>query len=202
MTPPEPTDPESPPPEQLVNERAGLAYWQSIPPDINGMLGGYPQISDIDLIGSRIFLAKMGIGTRGNLTLSDRTLEAGAGIGRITKGLLVDVSDEVDVVEPIEKFCREIEDYPGVGTVFPMTLEEWTPIDNLRYNVVWIQWCVGHLRDWQLVEFLKRCVEALTPGGFIALKENIAMSGTDEYDDKDSSVTRCVSLSLSLSLSL
>jgi hypothetical protein len=60
------------------------------------------------------------------------------------------------------------------------------------YDLIWIQWCAGHLTDEQLVGFLRRCKEALNPelDGLIVLKENNSTTDGDEYDDVDSSVTR------------
>ena len=49
-----------------------------------------------------------------------------------------------------------------------------------------------------LVSFLHRCVKGLNPrGGMIFVKENIA-SEVDEFDEVDSSVTRCVDSLLTL----
>lgn len=47
--------------------------------DVNGMLGGFPYISKIDLQGSRNFLAKLGIGTKQGLRTVESVLEGGAG---------------------------------------------------------------------------------------------------------------------------
>lgn len=52
------------------------------------------------------------------------------------------------------------------------------------------QWCVGHLTDVDFVAYLKRCIPALQPHGFIGVKENIATTLEDIYDPEDSSVTR------------
>ncbi|ORY59422.1 alpha-N-methyltransferase NTM1 [Leucosporidium creatinivorum] len=68
------------------------------------------------------------------------------------------------------------------------------------YDLVMIQWCIGHLSDAQLVEFLKRSRKALREGengteGYIMLKENICKDTDGEgagqlFDDDDSSITR------------
>src|SRR5690242_19754364 len=54
-----PTSPPSPPPDSQIDRATSLAYWGSTSADVNGMLGGYPQVSGIDLRGSRAFLAKL-----------------------------------------------------------------------------------------------------------------------------------------------
>jgi protein N-terminal methyltransferase len=116
----------------------------------------------------------------------------------VTEGLLLDgIAQEVDVVEPIAKFTAELQTTPGVRHVFNMGLEDWQPSEGVQYDLIWVQWCVGHLTDKQLVQFLKRCKTALKPDGVIVVKENNSTSGEDCFDDEDSSVTRCVSHLLS-----
>lgn len=96
----------------------------------------------------------------------------------------------MDVIEPIPKFSAQLSSIPGVGKVFTMGLEEWRPDLGDKYDVIWNQWCVGHLRDDDLVEYLVRCKGALIEGGFIVVKENLSTQGGDVYDEIDSSVTR------------
>ncbi|KAJ6440044.1 HMG box-containing protein [Purpureocillium lavendulum] len=51
--------------------------------------------------------------------------------------------------------------------------------------------CVGHLTDEQLVDYLKVCKAVLKPGsGVIVIKENLSTTDGDVFDDVDSSVTR------------
>ncbi|KAK4185175.1 hypothetical protein QBC35DRAFT_454532 [Podospora australis] len=185
----------NPPPSEnvdsLINKDDGLKYWESIDADVNGMLGGFPHISRVDLQGSRNFLAKLGIGSKPGKRVAARALEGGAGIGRITQGLLLDgIAKEVDVIEPIAKFTASLQGKPGVKTIHNMGLEEWQPTEDTKYDLIWIQWCVGHLTDEQLVQFLKRCTSALNPDGVIVVKENNSTMGGDDFDALDSSVTR------------
>lgn len=212
------------------------------------MLGGFPQISRIDLRGSATFLAKI----RRLLQLDDqqhhqqqqdneagqsgprkskklkRGVDCGAGIGRVTDGFLRNVCETVDVVEPVGKFADVIRQGPLVrrktkSTPTPSTtgtnnetseesenagkeggegeegvieniyitgLESWTPTE--KYDLIWNQWCVGHLTDAQLITYLQRAADALTPSGILVLKENNSTDpdGKDVYDEIDSSVTR------------
>jgi protein N-terminal methyltransferase len=113
----------------------------------------------------------------------------------VTQGLLLDgIAKQVDVIEPIAKFTAAMQGKPGVGSIFNVGLEDWQPTEGAQYDLIWIQWCVVHLTDEQLVEFLKRCKSALNPdGGLIVVKENNSTGGKDEFDDIDSSVTRYVS---------
>jgi hypothetical protein len=113
-------------------------------------------------------------------------------IGRITEGLLLSISDTVDIVEPVAKFSDKLKGKPGVGSIYNVGLEEWTPSFEGGYDLIWNQWCVGHLTDTQLVEYLQRCKGGLKEGACVVVKENLSTSGLDLFDEVDSSVTRYV----------
>jgi hypothetical protein len=50
---------DSTPPDAQIDHAAALTYWNAIDANVNGMLGGFPHISRIDLRGSANFLAKL-----------------------------------------------------------------------------------------------------------------------------------------------
>ncbi|KAL8387897.1 hypothetical protein RB595_009593 [Gaeumannomyces hyphopodioides] len=178
-------------PDSLINTDDGRQYWEAVSADLDGMLGGFPYVSKVDLQGSKNFLAKLGIGSKQGLRTVESALEGGAGIGRITKGLLLDLAKNVDVVEPIAKFTATLGEVAGVRSVSNIGLEEWEPQAGATYDLVWTQWCLGHLTDDAVVLYLKRCKAALTPEtGLIVVKENLSSSEDDLFDKLDSSVTR------------
>src|SRR5271156_4754 len=179
-----------------INHADSLKYWNSVSSDVSGMLGGFPQVSRIDLRGSQNFLTKLrrlaGDTANGNLSLG---VDCGAGIGRVTEGFLSKACEVVDIVEPVEKFANVLKDGQlkkegKVGDLYTVGLESWKP--TKMYDLIWNQWCVGHLTDAQLVKYLERCGKALTPRGWIVVKENLSTHrfGADIFDDLDSSVTR------------
>lgn len=206
-------------PDASINVDHSLEYWNSVSSDVNGMLGGYPQTSRIDLQGSSNFLTKLRRGksqaSKQPLPPLERVADCGAGIGRITKGLLLGVAKKVDVVEPVKKFTDELVqslgngEYAGdgdskdgkgqVGQVINLGLQDWIPEPG-AYDVIWNQWCLGHLTDKQLVAYLKRCKAGLRPAqegkegsmSWIIVKENMStdIRHKDIYDEEDSSVTR------------
>ena len=101
------------------------------------------------------------------------------------------MAEQVDVIEPVAKFTAKLKDVSGVRDVYNCGLEGWKPTGDIKYDLVWNQWCVGHLTDAQLVSYLKTCRDVLNPdGGLIVLKENLSTGVGDIYDDLDSSVTR------------
>lgn len=184
-------------PDDQISHSDALAYWNSISPTVNGMLGGYPQVSRIDLRGSANFLAKLrrqGTPHDTQKTLG-RGVDCGAGIGRVTVGFLSKVCDVVDVVEPVEKFAVEVKsakmvDNALLGETYVIGLEDWDP--EKQYDLIWNQWCLGHLTDEQLVTYFKRCSKTLTKEGWIVVKENMSTNKdeADIFDVVDSSVTR------------
>lgn len=169
-------------------------YWSNIPPTINGMLGGLSVIDRTDIQGSTGFLndlhAMLPIG-------KERALDCGAGIGRVTKNLLVKFYGTVDLVEQDANFVRKAHEYlntngskhPNVGEIYNEGLQNFTPSAG-QYDVIWSQWVLGHLTDDDLRAFLKRCVLALKPNGCIVIKENCSIKDDFRVDDMDSSVTR------------
>ena len=61
-----------------INHQEARKYWQGVDADVNGMLGGYPHISRVDLQGSKNFLAKIGVGGKSRRKVG-RTVDCGAG---------------------------------------------------------------------------------------------------------------------------
>jgi protein N-terminal methyltransferase len=71
------------------------------------------------------------------------------------------------------------------------------------FDVIWCQWCLGHLTDPDLVAFLQRSHAGLREKekgkSLIVVKENICQDLPDGspctvFDEQDSSLTRCVIL--------
>ena len=181
-----------PPPDARISNTDALKYWSSVSPTISGMLGGYPRVSPTDIRGSKIFLAKLRkTGSSSPPKPLRRVVDCGAGIGRVAENFLTKVAEVVDIVEPLEKFAKEAEKtcLKGGGKMYVQGLEDWMPEE--KYDLVWNQWCLGHLTDAQMVDYLKRCKEALAEDGWIVVKENMstAVEG-DSFDDVDSSVMR------------
>jgi protein N-terminal methyltransferase len=65
--------------DSLISKEEGLRYWEGVNPDVDGMLGGIPAVTRVDLQGSRNFLAKLGFGSKSGLRTAKSALEGGAG---------------------------------------------------------------------------------------------------------------------------
>lgn len=187
--------------DAAINQIAALEYWSAQTADVKGVLGGYPQVSRIDLQGSANFFAKLRMRSKDYTATRrlGRAVDCGAGIGRVTLGLLCKVAEVMDIVEPVEKFTNEIKEGNSfgelreqnrLGDVYTQGLESWVPGHN--YDLIWTQWCLSQLTDIQVVTCLQRVQPFLKVGGWMVVKENITTRslGKDVFDETDNSVTR------------
>ncbi|ENN76187.1 hypothetical protein HUJ04_002336 [Dendroctonus ponderosae] len=179
-------------PEHFYQDAA--KYWSKVPATVNGMLGGLGSVSTTDIQGSKTLLKQL---------LNSKfppgrsyALDCGAGIGRITKFLLSELFDQVDMVEQNAAFLETAELYLGqslmerkVGVMFPVGLQHFAP-EPKKYDVIWVQWVLGHLTDDDFVKFFVNCQIGLRPNGVIVAKENITSTDDVDVDATDSSVTR------------
>ncbi|KAK6916889.1 Alpha-N-methyltransferase NTM1 [Dillenia turbinata] len=105
----------------------------------------------------------------------------------------------VDLLEPVSHFLEAARESLSPATsmasdahkatnFYCVPLQEFTP-ESGRYDVIWIQWCIGHLADDDFVSFFKRAKDGLKPGGLFVVKENIARNGF-VLDNEDRSITR------------
>lgn len=171
---------------------AAAKYWDRIPPTVDGMLGGFGFISQTDIKGSVHFLKSL-------LELKipptrAYALDCGAGIGRITKNLLMKHFKRIDLVEQNPKFLEvakiSLENYSSrIDQYYPIGLQDFCPVAN-KYDLIWCQWVLGHLQDDDLIEFFRKCSLGLKNNGVLVVKENITSSNNIEIDSEDSSVTR------------
>lgn len=86
-----------------------------------------------------------------NRTGTTRALDCGAGIGRITKWLLLPLFKTVDMVDVTEDFLTKAKSYLGeegrrVRNYFCCGLQDFSPEPN-SYDVIWIQWVIGEGRS-------------------------------------------------------
>ena len=178
--------------EQNEFYTAAAKYWEHIPPTVDGMLGGFGFISQTDVKGSTIFLKALFESK--NPPSRTFALDCGAGIGRITKNLLLNHFKHVDLVEQNTKFLEVaktcLRNYSArIGTYYSIGLQNFC-FTTKKYDVIWCQWVLGHLKEDHLIEFLKNSSSGLRPNGLIVIKENVTSLKNLEVDAKDSSVTR------------
>jgi hypothetical protein len=93
---------------------SAISYWSTVPATVDGVLGGFGQVSPVDLQESAAFLealAQQGCSTAAGAHGS-RAVDCGAGVGRITAGLLMHRFARVDVVEPVPHFLAQVQAPP------------------------------------------------------------------------------------------
>ncbi|WWC58892.1 uncharacterized protein I303_101437 [Kwoniella dejecticola CBS 10117] len=258
----------------------GIEYWDKVDASVNGVLGGYGEgpVPHIEQLSSRLLLLSFipSLSPFPNpLTpvppsapAHRRTvLDVGAGIGRVTRHVLLPLFDDVVLLEPVDKFVREgyraassgeWRDLPsltaegdddamkeqkrrldeqqkwitegngkgkrvrfikrglqGLDPRFPVDEQgeeiglvsspsglgekEGCMADEIVYDVIWCQWCLGHMSHPDLVTFLKTARKALREGengdNYIFVKENCCDDapggvGQEFLDEEDSSLTR------------
>ncbi|KAJ9528733.1 hypothetical protein QJQ45_020634, partial [Haematococcus lacustris] len=183
--------------------RKAVGYWDQQEASYNGVLGGFGYVSDLDVADSRQLLdkaLKAHIAEAAKGTRKLVALDCGAGVGRVTKELLLPLFTEVDLLEPSKhlldaaekslKNNRKLSSPPGHAAVnfYLAGLQEHTFAPQ-RYTVVWVQWCLLYLTDADVLLLFARCRQGLQPGGLIFVKENICKKGFI-VDKEDSSLTR------------
>ncbi|CAN0921716.1 Alpha N-terminal protein methyltransferase 1 [Linum grandiflorum] len=180
----------------------GISYWQGVEASVDGVLGGYGHVNDADVKDSEAFIKSLfsELFPDGGRNRHLVALDCGSGVGRITKNLLLKHFNEVDLLEPVSHFLDAARaslsgealmtgsDEHKASNFFCVPLQEFTP-EAARYDVIWVQWCIGHLTDNDFISFFSRAKAGLKPGGFFVLKENIAKSGF-VLDKDDRSITR------------
>lgn len=166
-------------------------YWSKVDATVDGMLGGFAAISRTELVSSRLFLNE--IYRVKPAPERVRALDCGAGIGRVSKGLLMPFFLKTDLVEQDEAFCNtartHLKDDPRLGDIYNCGLQDFDFGED-KYDVIWTQWVLGHLKDSDLIDFWIRAQKALKKNGIIVMKENFTSGDEIEVDQEDSSVTR------------
>lgn len=126
----------------------------------------------------------------------NRALDCGAGIGRVSKNLLMNEFSKVDLVEQDEKFCTKaratLESSGRLGEIYNIGLQDFED-NGKKYDIIWSQWVLGHLIDGDLVQFFEKVTLVLDSNGIIVVKENFTKDDEIVVDETDSSVTRPLS---------
>jgi protein N-terminal methyltransferase len=183
-------------------------YWNTQSATVEGMLGGLDKLSERDLRMSESFLdllqRRHGLRTGAGCCCVD----VGAGIGRITRAILLPRFAVCDMLEQNPAYLEESVNYigsssPDVGVVgkrMAMGMQDFEVEDAKtgssclgRYSLVWIQWVCIYLTDDDFVSFICKLLLCLAPGGIICMKDNIAPRGKKNgfvFDKSDSSIMR------------
>ncbi|TNV70621.1 hypothetical protein FGO68_gene17046 [Halteria grandinella] len=167
------------------------AYWDRQAASIDGVLGGYGVVHQRDVEGSRGFLEKLKVASDCKPMGTGRALDCGAGIGRVTKELLLPNFDTIDLIEPskiqLDQAKLNFHNNTKVATYYQMGLQDFKYEHS--YDCIWVQWVLCYLTDEDMVRFLIESKGRLMEGGVIVVKENNSEE-RPVYDGDDNSVAR------------
>ncbi|KAI6655539.1 hypothetical protein LOD99_2038 [Oopsacas minuta] len=166
------------------------SYWSEIPATVDGMLGGFSHLSDNDVIESKDTILEYFVGPNARLS-PDLALDCGAGIGRVSKRLLLQIFKQVELVEQNPIFLKKAKSYlkaykQRVIAYHAVGLQDFYPEPD-RYSIIWCQWVLAHLTDKDMMEFLDRSRIALQHKGLIVAKENVVKEVEERLFHKDDS---------------
>jgi protein N-terminal methyltransferase len=177
-------------------------YWEdgdNAQATIDGILGGFAHLSEKDILASEVFfrdVLQYSPVLRVKIEKDEVTIgcECGAGIGRLTKGLLIPMGmKQCDLVETSPRLLKAAHTFLGSESEkcqFICTgLQDFNPSPE-SYDIIWIQWVVAYLTDWDLVNFLHRMGNALKEGGVIIMKDNTCNESGFMCDKDDGDITR------------
>lgn len=196
------TEKEQTAPDDLISYDDAIKYWSSIEPSINGVLGGYGDTTNVprvDIVGSLIFYRRVNTKFLKTSKETKYGMDFGAGIGRVTKNLLSNICDQVDLLEPVENFVvkmneelRVLKAQGKIGEILQISMQNWVPKKTYKYHLLWCQCCCGHLTDDDFLKWMDNCRLALKEGGILIIKENNStdLHGNDIFDPTDFSKTR------------
>ncbi|KAL0227272.1 hypothetical protein P9112_014596 [Eukaryota sp. TZLM1-RC] len=170
-------------------------YWNEASTDADGMLGGFGNLSGIDIAHSLSFLRRhpptMGLNSVNSV------IDVGSGIGRITKSVLLPVfrNAKISLLEPSLRFLEHsktlLSSVPErIADRFCLGFQSVSQIGSLIYDVYFLEWVLLYLNDDEVVESLEFCQSHLSKGGCIVIKENVTFDGGLSFDEDDNSVTR------------
>ena len=174
-------------PSDLVNAQA--AYWDKQSGDVDGMLGGYGHVAEVDVTSSTKLLATL---LTPEQAANGLALDCGAGIGRIAKDLLLPFGfQQVDLLDVSAAFLAtattSLASSGRLGNTYCSGMAEFDfdTVANRRWTAIWVQWCAIYLTDAALVDFFNRAADALAEDGVIVLKENVIQGDGKRIEDHD-----------------
>lgn len=156
----------------------GTDFWKKQDKTITRMLNGFTYIHEKDINFSRTILERqINVYHLGK----NRCAEFGAGIGRVTKNLLANYFDEIDLIDPVKEFLDYADNDFGDRVklhLHPIGAQNWKADED--YDCFWFQWTLMYLTNNDCVSLLKDCKFNLKLNGKIFVKENGYPNGANK----------------------
>nr|XP_027205430.1 N-terminal Xaa-Pro-Lys N-methyltransferase 1-B-like [Dermatophagoides pteronyssinus] len=173
---------------------SSISYWKEKQATLHDILGGQLQIANTDILNSHRFLQKAvkAQNKSGVLFAYERSADVGAGIGRVTAGVLQKCFKHVDLYEPVDHLLQEAKRLTDQTkcSYYCSSIAQFISSDAVMYNCVWLQWVLMYADDTQVVALLSACRQKLQKNGVIIVKENYSESNEVEVDAADFSTCR------------
>lgn len=189
---------------QIINMMGTSAWYGScstwysslVEPTIDGMLGGLSYVHKDEVEWTTLRLKQL---ASDKAIKTNTCLDCGGGIGRVSHYALKPVFQHVDMIEGCELFVQASTTNFARNSIRARYNLELQDIEALQqqfrgtnYDVVFLQWVIGHLVDRDVVRFLKFAKDhLLTPStGRIIMKENCIISDGFFLDKEDINLIR------------
>ncbi|CAL6097375.1 S-adenosylmethionine-dependent_methyltransferase [Hexamita inflata] len=161
-------------------------FYSTNQPTIDSMLGGLSYVHIPETRSSVQFLKDL---KSQKLFKYKTVLDIGGGIGRVSSHVLKQMFDNVDMLEQSELFINESKVNFAKNHIrnrFCCSIQNMNTLDLGKYDLIWIQWVVGHISDLEFVELLKNCKQK---SEYIVVKDNYSKQGF-WFDEKDGNILR------------
>ena len=97
---------------------SAAAYWEGVDATIDGVLGGFGHLTEVDVRDSHKFLECLPhFAGRAGRKPGTLACDCGAGIGRVSKDLLLDYCEKVDIVEQCPKYTAAASRHVGAENI-------------------------------------------------------------------------------------
>ena len=169
--------------DDMYNKRK--KHWESKDATMKSVLGGWEDTHLPDVKCSNELLAGLIYSKQLN---PKRALDCGAGIGRVTEYVLQNHFEEIYLMEQDQKFVDKSKETlgnnPKIKNITCCSLQTYD-FNNIKYDLIWIQWCLENIEDEDLNNFMDKCYEHLNDNGVIVVKENYYFPEKEEKEKKD-----------------
>lgn len=152
-------------------------HWEKCEGTDKGMLGGNIELHNLDIKASKELIKNY---VSKKFLKTNSLLEVGAGIGRVTKSLLVNYFDNIYLVEQDKMFVdtakKNLNEFKNVKEIIQSPMQktfENSNLKDLKFSCIWLQWCLENIDDNDLERLLCECKEHLEEKGVIFIKENV-----------------------------
>ena len=159
-------------------------HWETKEPTLESVLGGWEDTHFPDIKCSNELLNGLILTNKLN---PNSALDCACGIGRVTQFVLCNFFNEIDLFEKDEKFVNKTKEIfknnKKVKNIICSGIENFE--FKRKYDLIWIQWTLENIEDYDLVPFLKKCKENLNDNGIIIIKENYYFDIEDEKNNNE-----------------